>query len=207
MPFQMPEKKEAIPFHTVSNTDLIPSHSAPQSPSNLSSSTPNRDSTARTGISSALITPVNRSEMPERNVDQSPSLKPLMRPTTIWITPLTTSIMLSMLSPIDWMTAVTMGSSALQSQSQAAEIASPRSLKLKPREFMASVIFWAASANFAFTDSQMPMTFSRNSSLFFQRCTKAAVSAATTAMIAQPTGPMPAMAVANFPPAPTPSFA
>ena len=51
------------------------------------------------------------------------------------------------------------------------------------------------------------MTFSRNSSLFFQRCTKAAVRAATTAMIAQPTGPMPAMAVASFPPAPTPSFA
>ena len=206
-PFQMPTKKVLMAFHTVSNTDLMFSHRAPQSPSNLSSSTPKSESTARTGISRPLITPVNRSEIPERNADQSPSLKPLIRPTTIWMTPLTMSMTLSMLSPMDWITAVTSGSRALHSQSQAAEIASPRSLKEKPRELMRLVILSAASANFAFTDSQIPMTLFLNSSLFFQRCTNAAVRAATTAMIAQPTGPMPAMAPASFPPAPTPSFA
>ena len=63
------------------------------------------------------------------------------------------------------------------------------------------------ASNLALMPSQMAMILLRNSSLFFQRDTNAAVKAATTAMIAQPTGPIAAIADASFPPAPTPSFA
>ena len=115
---------------------------------------------------------------PVQTISQSPVKIPAKTSNKPVSTPSTVSSTFSMISN----TAIKTGASRLQKPSHILPMAAVMSSKLMPRFARRSLIPSTNPENTDLIFSQIAITFSRNSSFVFHRCTKAATSTATAAM-------------------------